>query len=513
MAVVDYRTCRSIRDASLACEDCSSYSRISHQPPHVDCFDICSTCTDACVDGQSEVCCDDVGCPERIDLGSCDECCLEPGCELQPCDANCATDCATSLPICTQSDCDTPSIAFTSCRDCEHSCAWQPFEPSDSSSANDSMPITPEQSWHGGHSHVPFGNDEYGMLSQAGCRVHQSDDINCMMGVRSPLSHANADAQMQYVPSGHLVPNCDGDDLYQTIPEEDNIGMSSIDPHHCHWNNCDLSFLDSMQFDVHFLNDHLLPLNKLKDSVVVPHDSHFGQSITCAWDSCQNKPESVPALLNHIKHDHVDVEQHHRCKWLVTDECGNTAPCNLCLKTAKALTKHISEHHIGSRQPHYTCYWQDCDRCTRPFPQRQKIIRHIVVHTGDRPYKCHSCGYTCSEEAVLKQHQRIHTGEKPFECSICSRSFSASTALSVHMRTHTGFKPLVCKHPGCNKRFSESSNLAKHMRTHSETRTFVCDVPACGKSFQRPDQLKRHKRSVHKITPIEQKSIQGQPLA
>lgn len=277
------------------------------------------------------------------------------------------------------------------------------------------------------------------------------------------------------------------------------VGMSSLDPFHCHWNNCDLSFLDAFQFDQHFLDSHIKPLHDSFDNNNKGLASvQLNIELSCAWNQCGIAEESAPALFDHVKHDHVAAEEHHRCKWLVADIAGNIAPCNLCFSTVKGLTEHVSHAHVGSRQKEYVCYWQDCDRCTRPFSQRQKIMRHIVVHTGDRPCKCDVCGYTCSEDAVLRQHKRIHTGEKPFPCTVCHKTFSASTALSVHMRTHTGFKPLTCKHPGCGKRFSESSNLAKHMRTHSAARPFVCDCPGCSKSFQRPDQLKRHKKSVHK---------------
>lgn len=295
----------------------------------------------------------------------------------------------------------------------------------------------------------------------------------------------------------------------QTLPQEDTYTTSSTpisldtnaseqvymgDPYHCHWQACDLSFLDSLEFDQHFLTQHL-PSGSLNYST---SSGGSPSSLMCAWDQCGAAPQSAPALFDHIKHDHVEVEHHYRCKWLVGHATGAIEPCGVCVSSASDLTKHIIEQHIGSRQKEYTCYWHGCDRCQRPFSQRQKITRHIVVHTGDRPFKCTLCDYACSEEAVLKQHLRTHTGEKPFVCNICHKSFSASTALSVHMRIHTGFKPLTCRFPGCGKRFSESSNLAKHERTHASIRNFPCTHPGCKKSFQRPDQLKRHLNSVHK---------------
>lgn len=277
------------------------------------------------------------------------------------------------------------------------------------------------------------------------------------------------------------------------------LGVSPLDPFHCHWNDCDLSFLNSWQFDQHFLTDHLKHLHHTEITKTKKQAQSLDDALWCAWDRCQMAQSSAPALFDHVKQDHVAAEEHYRCKWLIADSSGNIEPCNICFSSADQLTQHVSTDHIGSRQKEYTCYWQDCERCNRAFTQRQKILRHIVVHTGDRPYRCELCGYSCSELSVLQQHKRTHTGEKPFPCPVCHKSFSASTALSVHMRTHTGFKPLMCKYPGCGKRFSESSNLAKHVKTHSEQRPFACSSPDCSKSFQRSDQLKRHMKNVHKV--------------
>lgn len=299
--------------------------------------------------------------------------------------------------------------------------------------------------------------------------------------------HPNLGSGSQKSEAAQLTPQ----DSLSILSDNGDIGAASVDPFHCHWQRCDLSFLTSLDFDQHFLEDHAKQFDSL--------DKTIQQPLTCAWNECQIAPVSAPALFEHIKYDHVGIEEHHRCKWLAADLKEHVSPCNMCFATAEALTKHLTTEHIGSRQSEYVCCWQDCDRCHRPFAQRQKIMRHVVIHTGDRPYVCDVCGHTCSEASVLRQHKRTHTGERPFTCTICHKTFSASTALTVHMRTHTGFKPLVCKHPGCNKRFSESSNLTKHMRSHSLARPYCCEI--CNKSFQRPYQLKRHNK-VHEVKPV-----------
>ncbi|KAJ3120158.1 zinc-finger protein, partial [Nowakowskiella sp. JEL0407] len=41
------------------------------------------------------------------------------------------------------------------------------------------------------------------------------------------------------------------------------------------------------------------------------------------------------------------------------------------------LTIHVSEFHIGTGKSQYVCEWKHCGREGRPFPQRQKVMRHI----------------------------------------------------------------------------------------------------------------------------------------
>ena len=180
------------------------------------------------------------------------------------------------------------------------------------------------------------------------------------------------------------------------------------------------------------------------------------------------------------------------CKWGVTKD-GEFGPCNKTHSCEGELQEHLVKDHVGSGKSSYECGWIDCERFHgKKFVQRQKLLRHIHIHTNYRPCKCDICGARFAVDSMLKQHLRIHSGEKPFLCGICGKRFATSSSLSIHNRVHTGERPLVCKWKGCNKRFRESSNLTKHMKIH--LKSFKCEV--CGDEFnKKPDYTKHVKEN------------------
>ena len=64
--------------------------------------------------------------------------------------------------------------------------------------------------------------------------------------------------------------------------------------------------------------------------------------------------------------------------------------------------------------PNICCQFQNsiiidefkCPFCGQQFTHRKSVKRHILLHTGERPYKCMKCSAGFTESYKLKMHQK-----------------------------------------------------------------------------------------------------------
>lgn len=81
------------------------------------------------------------------------------------------------------------------------------------------------------------------------------------------------------------------------------------------------------------------------------------------------------------------------------------------------------------------------------------------------PHRCNECGYTTLRSDHFKRHMMRHTGEKPFVCTICSFATSRAVRLKNHMATHfDNNRPYSCEM--CPYHTTQLGRLRTHIRQH-----------------------------------------------
>ncbi|XP_028988142.1 zinc finger protein 135-like isoform X2 [Betta splendens] len=162
--------------------------------------------------------------------------------------------------------------------------------------------------------------------------------------------------------------------------------------------------------------------------------------------------------------------------------------CNLCGKRCVseiALNTHNKIHSEG--------YEHRCKYCNDAFKSKRDKIIHEKIHVNDeKPYKCSDCSETFSTHKGRRIHQNKHIPRK-LTCHICGTEFVRSSALQRHILVHTGEKPYDCS--VCQQSFKQSNHLTSHMRLHTGERPYKCQH--CEKCFNHNVSLKSHVQRYH----------------
>ncbi|XP_063234109.1 zinc finger protein 771-like [Bacillus rossius redtenbacheri] len=132
-----------------------------------------------------------------------------------------------------------------------------------------------------------------------------------------------------------------------------------------------------------------------------------------------------------------------------------------------------------------------CPACPAQFTQKCHVKRHMLTHTGERPFLCPVCGAKFALNCNFKSHLLVHSGEKPATCAVCGARFVRAGGLKEHMRFHSGARPFRCG--ACEARFTLRSHLRRHASTHTGEKPFACAV--CGARFSRRGNVKDHMRT------------------
>jgi hypothetical protein len=129
------------------------------------------------------------------------------------------------------------------------------------------------------------------------------------------------------------------------------------------------------------------------------------------------------AFFRYMRQPGQHLKQEVCCQWIEPDQPTPKKCCNKVFGSMHEIVTHITVEHVGGPEiSNHVCFWDNCPRVGKPFKAKYKLVNHIRVHTGEKPFPCPfpGCGKVFARSENLKIHKRTHTGRRELFLAECS---------------------------------------------------------------------------------------------